>query len=231
MSAHERKTAGYVLDRVVQLLNDPNSQTWTRARLLVYLNNAQREISNVRPEAYVITKALDLVAGSRQNLPADAKYLIDVVCNLDGEAHGAACTIAKREDLDRADSGWRNMNLATSIVDNYMYDERAPRLFDVYPPSDGASRQLLVEYAGVPPDVANESEEIALADEFLDPVVYQVCRMAYSEETESPEYKANAEYFRAMFLESLGVQDQRLMLGEPGQSSEEVGRPEPQRGV
>ena len=226
MSAQQRKTAGYVLDRAIQLLNDPQSETWSRARLLTYLNSAQREVSNVRPEAYVRTVPVELVAGSRQALPSDAKYLIDVVCNLDGEDHGLACTLAKREDCDRSESGWRKMDRSSAVVENYMYDERAPRLFDVYPPSDGESRELLIEYAGVPQDVPDESTEIALSDEYIDPMVYWICRMAYSEETESPEYKANAEYYRAMFLESLGVQDQRLMMGEPGQSREEIGGPE-----
>lgn len=225
------KTVGYVLEQVRKILNDEGGDAWDESALISYLNIAQREVCNFRPEACVQTVTVNLIEGSSQTLSPDKKSLVDVVCNVSpDDREGRCATFVRREDLDRVDANWRE-EAPTQIVQQWAYDDRNPLCFDVYPPNDGTGR-LKVEVNATPSDlkysegVGYADQPVFLSDEYLNAMIYWTCRVAYTEESSSPEFSRRAEEFRLMFMECLQLQAQALDATEPGMSPEEVGTAE-----
>ena len=62
-------TGTNLLDRIRDTLQDTTSVRWTEAELLRYINDAQREIVNFRPESSATTTNVQLVTGTKQTLP------------------------------------------------------------------------------------------------------------------------------------------------------------------
>ena len=125
-------TAQSVIQRVVITLQDPTSIRWTVDELVRYFNDGMREIGIYRPDALEITaSAIALVAGANQQLPAGGLKLISIPCNGNG---GQAIRIVSREILDAQIPSWRSLPSST-VVKHYMYDERDPKNFYVYPPA------------------------------------------------------------------------------------------------
>ena len=227
--AEDSRTIGYVLDRVRFTLDDVGRDSggavWTDATLIAYLNIAQREICNVRPEAHVSTEILDLKHGVTQQLPAAAKSLIDIACNVRADgSDDAAVNLMRREDADRSDSNWRREAEDGEVVE-WAYDERNPRFFDVRPPNDGTGR-LKIEVYSTPPDVGSDrgrEDRIGLSDEYVNSLIYWICRLAYIENSTAPEYMRKSEEFRLMFYEGLGMQAETKTATEPNRDPAESG--------
>lgn len=225
------KTVGYVLGQVRKILNDEGGDAWDEAALISYLNIAQREVCNFRPEACVQTIIIDLDEGSSQTLTPDKKSLVDVVCNVGpDDREGRCATFVRREDMDRVDAAWRESD-RDQVVREWAYDDRNPLSFDVSPPNDGTGR-LKVEVYATPQDLKYEDDigyadqPVHLSDEYLNAMIYWTCRVAYTEESSSPEFARRAEEFRLMFMECLQLQAAALDATEPGMSPEEVGTPD-----
>lgn len=80
-------SAQSVIRRATDVLQDPTSIRWPVDELVRWLNDAQRAIVKVRPDALNITTTMALALGSRQDLdnatlsPPPAK-LIEITRNL-----------------------------------------------------------------------------------------------------------------------------------------------------
>lgn len=142
--------------RAVEILQDTTSIRWPLNEITRWLNDGQREIVLYRPDAMVTNGALALTSGSKQSIaamtPAGAK-LIEVVRN--SAAPKRAIRDVNREVLDNSSPGWHNLAGVTEIL-HYMFDERDPRTFYVYPPSSGAS-SIDVVYSALPTDIVEPS--------------------------------------------------------------------------
>ena len=61
-------SAASIIHRATDLLQDQTSVRWPANELVRWLNDAQRAIVKVRPDAMNTTATMTLVAGSRQDL-------------------------------------------------------------------------------------------------------------------------------------------------------------------
>ena len=77
-------TGNNLLSRIKDTLQDTTSVRWPEAELLRYINDAQREIVNFRPESSAKTANVQLVTGTKQALPTDGLRLIKVTRNMSG---------------------------------------------------------------------------------------------------------------------------------------------------
>ena len=68
----------YITDQVNNQLVDDGFIRWPKEKLIDYLNDAQRAIAIVRPDAFVIETEIVCVAGTKQSLPSDALRLVDI---------------------------------------------------------------------------------------------------------------------------------------------------------
>ena len=61
-------TGANIITRVQDTLQDTTSVRWSEAELLRYINDAQREIVNLRPESSADHANVQLVAGTEQTI-------------------------------------------------------------------------------------------------------------------------------------------------------------------
>lgn len=119
-----------IIHRVNVLINDKGFIRWSKAELLDYLNDAQKAIVLRRPDAYCVdVDDFACVSGTKQRIPDDAIRLIDIPRNATG--HSIKGPYARRY-LDDLYPDWHSVNDA-SHVEAYVYDERNPKTFYVYP--------------------------------------------------------------------------------------------------
>ncbi|SVD59796.1 uncharacterized protein METZ01_LOCUS412650, partial [marine metagenome] len=83
-------TAAEIISRVQDTLQDTTSIRWPKTELLRYMNDAQREIVNLRPDSSSVSANIALVVGTAQTLPAAGLRLIKVVRNM--SAAGGSAT-------------------------------------------------------------------------------------------------------------------------------------------
>lgn len=105
---------------------------WTNQELVEYLNDAYRFLVEVEPEAFADNSEFECAAGTRQEIPANASRLIAVKRNIDGRMMPVTATDS--ETLGRVRPYWHSEN-PTNEQELFVYDERDPKRFYVYPPA------------------------------------------------------------------------------------------------
>jgi len=147
-------TALEVISKAETLLQDTTNVRWSELELLGWLNDAQREVSMLRPDACSRMVNIALVAGTRQSLPVDGTATLRATRNMGagGVTPGRAIRHVPIDLLDSNVPGWHSAT-ATAEVLHVAVDHRLPRTFFVYPPSTGAA-QIEMIYSAPPADVA-----------------------------------------------------------------------------
>lgn len=137
-------TAADVMRRASIILQDTDAVRWTAVEICDWLNEAQRTIVSIKPNALSRTVTLTLVNGTRQSLPPEYTMLSKVVCNvsLSGARGKVVKTLARREVIDSAIPGWHDPSRLpfSNIVGTVWQDYMAPREFYVIPGNNGAGR-------------------------------------------------------------------------------------------
>ncbi|MDC9527612.1 hypothetical protein PSH54_19220 [Pseudoalteromonas sp. Angola-30] len=197
-----------ILMRVNKLLNDPNFTRWTKEELLNYLNDAQRAIVLRRPDSYTVdTDDFTCVEGTKQLLPVDALKLIDVTRNESGKAIRGPYN---RQVLDDNYDTWY-AGKESSEVELYIYDERNPKTFYVYP-GVIADVKLTLVYSKAPPAISladNEAGEvIALDDIYVNAIIEWILYRSYMKDAEYAANPNKSQMHMNAFKSQLGEKSQ-----------------------
>ena len=181
-------TAASIINEAADLLYDETNVRWPTDELEDYLNNGQREIVLLRPDAYPTREAFALVqTNTRQVIPSGGISLIDVCLNVDVSdvPSGRAITLIDREELDKTRPNW-HIETEASEIKHFTFDPRNPKEFFVYPPP-AAGLYVELIYAASPPDCAASgnafatSHAYALGDKFtVTDYVYEVVKAGTS---------------------------------------------------
>lgn len=183
-----------ILERVAVTLEDPEFVRWPKAELLDWVSEAQIAIART-PGTYSVTKRVKLKEGTRQELPADAWGLLSVTRNFDEDDRPMTpVRLVTRSLLDCCVPDW-HMLPEYPIVENYVYDDRYPKEFYVFPPNDG-SGTVEVVYMGIPQEVTSEDDVLILDDTYLPAILNYVLFRALSKES---DYAAGAQSAAAYF--------------------------------
>lgn len=218
-------TGANILSRVEDILQDTGNVRWSEAELLRYLNDGQRAVVNVRPEAAADHSNVQLVTGTEQTIPDVALRLIKVVRNMSaagGSATGKrAIRLVNRTILDSQEPDWHDPTVTGgavhgTTVKHYVFDEDDPRKYYVYP---GVSGNAYVEIvtARNPTDLANTSATLYIDDIYANPIVDFVLYRAFLKDA---EFAGNAErsgMHYQLFTASLGVGGQAQFTLSPNQ--------------
>ena len=180
-----------VLSRVSTLLQDTTNIRWTKAELLNYLSDAQREVCFLKPDAHAKTATLTLTADTKQAIPADGVTLIDVVRNMTGTKR--APRAVTREILDAQIPGWHSSTPAAE-VQHFTFDPQNQKIFYVYPPNTGTG-SLEIVYAASPVELT-DGATLAIDDVWMPALVNYVMYRCYSKDA---EYAANAQLAAAYY--------------------------------
>lgn len=204
------KTIKSVLERVVGTLNDDASVTWTLQDLVRYLNDGQMDMHVKRPDLFLLEVEQTLASGHRQTLPDGGSKLIDITANTLGDK--SHITRVPRALLDAQSPGWRSMSPELEIA-HFTYDERQPKVFEVYPPALSTSKVML-EYASVPADLPIPASgatldsitgDINVPDLQATALQHYICFRCYAEGTQEGN-GARAQGYLALFADALDVE-------------------------
>lgn len=209
---------------VQKSLLDTNGVHYTLPDLASYMHQGELVIGHLRPDELVIEEDLQLVAGTRQNLPANATRLIDVLRNrgrTGAIAEGPGIRLVERGSLDDMGTGintgldWRTSDSSgaqQTEVWEYNYDGRYPDRFDVFPPMSDGDTWVSVTYEAVPPTypitagALDDPLQVTLVGMKYKPALIEWCMYrALSREDDLTEASVNGSANYQRFFELLGA--------------------------
>jgi hypothetical protein len=210
-------TAKYFIDKAsIQLLDQGNIR-WTRAELLGWINDAQRQITVMSPNATNKVAVVKLDPGTRQNIPADGWTLLDIIryMGTTGTTPGRVPRIISQQILNDFNPNWHAAIPAT-IPLNYVYDQQDQTVYYVYPPSNGKG-YLQINYSPVPADVTSESSTLYVNDIFQTAVLDYVLYRANSKDAEYAPGMALASGYLQTFMATMGAKSDQEIKNSPNQ--------------
>jgi len=191
-------------------LSDLTGITWPATELATYLNDGQRQLVIVRPDAGATTASFVPAAGARQVLPAGAVVLMDIPRNTAGTKK--AIRKVDQAMLDAFNPDWQSMTGVTEII-HFSYDPREPNVFMLYPPAAGAGASVELIYSAMPADVATPggaaystaTGNISVADQWAEALLNYVLARAYAKDGETLNAQLSQTYM-GTFAALIGVQ-------------------------
>lgn len=208
-----------IIDKAGLLLQDDGVR-WSDSELLGWVNEAQKEIVLLKPDAYSTNEIVPLVQGTKQTIPADGLLLLSVIRNIsiDGATPGTPVRIVDRSVLDMTQPLWHIENPSTGAR-HYVYDSRDPKHFYVHPAQGVEPGSLEIVYSTAPPEVAL-GDNISLDDIYTSAILNYVLYRAYMKDA---DFAANIErsgLFYQAFQSSLGIMNKIEERDDPnGQPS------------
>lgn len=201
-------TAQAIINQAAFTLQDVANVRWTRAELLGYVNDGQRDLCLIKPDAYAINASAQLVAGTRQTIPADGNAFVRIVRNMGaaGTTPGRAPRQIALTTMDQQNPNWHSATPA-AVVQEYVYDDRDPKIFYVSPPQPAANMGYIdLLYHASPANLALEASTIILDDVYKTALVNYVIYRAYLKEGEFTN-PTGAMAHRSEFLNLLGFKE------------------------
>ena len=216
-------TGANLLLRIEDSLQDTTNVRWSEAELLRYINDAQREIVNLRPDASADHANVQLSTGTEQAIPDVGLRLIKVVRNM--SAAGGSATgkrtirIVDREILDTLEPDWHDPAVTgeaahTTSVKHYVFDEDDPRKYYVYPGVAGNAYVEIV-FSRTPTDLANTSATLYIDDIYANAVIDYALYRAYLKDAEFAGNQQRAGMHYQLFTSSLGAGGQSQTVVSP----------------
>jgi len=188
---------------------------WPNSELQDWLNDAQKEIVLYRPDANTANEEFTPTASSsKQSIPAAGLRLIEVVRNTASTSDKTATRMIQRAIMDDQVPNW-HAAAASVNIEHWVYDERDPKTFYVYPNPTSAAR-LEIIYSTVPSDVdivnadetwktAATSTTIGLDDVYANAILDFMLYRAYSKDAEYAGNAGQAQSHMIAFSNSLGM--------------------------
>jgi len=184
-------TVQSVIDRAQTVLQDTTGVRWpVVGELVLWINDAQREIALLKPDASAANDTVTLVAGTKQTIPDGGNRLLKAVRNMSAGIGGAgrrAVRLVDREVLDAQTPDWHDPSVAgdaahAAVVKHYIYDESNPRNFYVYPGVSGSAYLEIIYSAN--PTVVDQAGDLSIPDIFANAIMNYVLYMAYMKDAE-----------------------------------------------
>jgi hypothetical protein len=201
-------TAQNIVDRASKVLQDTlASRRWGEDDQLVWLNEGQREIVSLKPDANTQNAAAQLTSGTKQTIPTGGLMLFNVTRNMgtDGSTAGNAILPIDMEAMDLMHPGWHAVT-ATTAISYFMFDPRDPKNWYCYPPSDGTGYAEQV-YSKVPTDVSAIDSAIGLDDIYAPALLDYLLYRDFSYDADFADNAARAHAHWAAFLQKIGRRD------------------------
>lgn len=204
-------TAQSIITRARKLFHDDTGVRWPDQECLDWLNDGQREIVLLKPNAYSVNAVVQLVPGTKQSIPQTGIQLIDIVRNMTGVAPnfttpGKVVRLVDREVLDSTIPTWHSSPAAADgQVDHYVFDGRDPKTFYVYPQAPATPNAVEMIYSAAPANVATITGTITLDDIYANALLDYIMYRSYSKDAEFAANENRAAGYYQAFLNSLGL--------------------------
>lgn len=203
-----------------ELAQDENNVVWSSPQALEWLNDGQRAVCNLRPDANALNHTVQLAVGTRQAITG--RRLFDIIRNMgsDGLTPGRAITLIDKQVMDEFNFNWHNAT-ASVEVEEYIYDLRDPTTFYVSPPvSNAASVYVELSEAVNPDNITDVGDPIALNDIYAPALIEWMCYRFFGRDSEvTPNHGRSLSYLQN-FYGLLGKKFQIEVLAKPKINSE-----------
>mgnify|MGYP000205126345 CR=1 FL=1 len=216
-------TGANLISRIQDSLQDTTGVRWTEAELLRYINDAQREVVNFKPQASADHSNVQLATGTEQSIPDVALSLIKVVRNMSatgGSATGKKSIRLVDEDiLNSIEPDWHDPTVTGdaahgSVIKHYMFDPDDPRRFYVYPGvKSGLNAYVELITSRSPTDLSATSSTIYIDDIYGNALVDYVLFRCYMKDSEFAGNAQRASQHYQLFLNSVssGISSKNLI--------------------
>lgn len=188
------------------------------ANWLDYLNDAQRALMIVRPDANAVTESVKLVAGTRQTLPNDSLRLLDVSRNMgiDGTVVGNTIRLAERDAQDMVRRDWHKKT-GVVIRDVYYNDKKDPDVFWVSPAVPSTPDVYIeITTSKMPTEVSDaDTDAIGVSDIYATAMQQWMLYRAYALATQALNQWQRAQFYFSSFFNVLGVKMRNDMWNSP----------------
>lgn len=208
-------TAASLVNKTLIILNDDGT-AWTKSELLGWLNDGQRVIVTVRPDAGAVHQTFQLAAGTLQSIPAGTLRVLKLLRNM-GAAGATPGTVIREiaaDILDRQVPDWHTGATvpAAAVVDRCVYNGEDPTHFWVYPPQPAVAMGFIEGLFSAPPtdctmntvDGSNVDSNLGIPDNYGPALIDYVLFRAYSKETDTRN-PAKGEAALSAFQTALGM--------------------------
>ena len=206
-------TANNILGRVNNILQNPVFVRWSQGEQLDYISDGQREIAMLRPSATATHANIQLATGTEQSIPADGLRLFSVNRNMSGTASNAtgarAISKVNLDVINSEEPSWHDPAVTGkaahgTVVKHYMFDDRDPRKFFVYPGVSGNAYAEIV-YSKNPTALTSMSDTIQVDDMFVNALINFVLYRSYLKEGEFAANFQRAGSHYQLFTQALGL--------------------------
>lgn len=215
-------TVQSVIDRVQAVLQDTTGVRWpVTAELVLWVNDAQREIALLKPDASAVNTTVTLATGTKQEIPSAGNRLLKVIRNMSASSGGVGKRAIRLVDLSVLDSQTPNWHdpattgdaAHTNVVKHYSYEEANPRNFYVYPGVSGNAYVELVYSAN--PATVTLSDNLSIPDIFANAIMNYVLYMAYMKDAEFAGNQQRASSHFQLFTASVTGKGQIDAISNP----------------
>lgn len=180
---------------------------WTQAEWLEYLNQGQRKVVELDPNANNITVTLSLVAGTLQTTPTDCIAVVDVPRNiLNSGADGRAIRQADYKLLSNAKPDWPTDPASITVL-NWLIDPRSKKQFYVYPPQPASPGKVQMLYSQTPPNLSTVNDTLTLQDQYRNAIFDYMLFRAYGKGSKPGNEKASQDAY-SRFIQAVTGQPQ-----------------------
>ncbi|CAB4135364.1 hypothetical protein UFOVP285_8 [uncultured Caudovirales phage] len=211
-------TAQSVINKAAIQLTDVGNARWTRAELLDWLNQGQKQIVVMSPSATNKVSVVQLTSGTRQSIPSDGWTLLELIryMGTNGSTPGRAIRVTSRELIDAFNPNW-HADAKSAAPKHYIFDAQDQTVFYVYPPSNGQG-YVQLNYSPVPPMITSESTVISVSDTFepalLDYILYRAC----SKDAEYAPGLQLASGYLSTFMAAMQIKSTSELANNPNQN-------------
>lgn len=201
-------TAGYILTRATNILQDSTNVRWPEDELIDYLNDGQRQIVLFRPDASVKNEAVQLTAGeTKQSIPDAGIRFLNPVRNMGvgGATPGEAIRIVDRDVLDTQRPDWHSRANSYGFIKHIVYDDLDPKTFYVFPKAPATAWYIDVVYSVAPTDCADSDAVISIDDVYANALLDYILYRAFSKDAEYAANQGSAAGYFNSFQNALGI--------------------------
>ena len=192
--------ASEIIARANETAQDETAVIWESSQALAWLNDGQRALASVRPDASILNHSVILQPGTKQSITG--LRLMAVVRNMgvDGATPGDAIRLVERGAKDESDISWHT-ETASAVVKEWIFDARTPREYYVSPPVVATPVvQVEVSEAVVPAAVSDVADPITLEDIYSPHLIEWILYRFFSRDSEeTPNIQRAISHFSAFF--------------------------------
>ena len=204
-----------------ELAQDDTNEVWSTPEALGWLNDGQRSVCILRPDANVLNHSVVLIPGTKQTITG--RRIMDIMRNMgsDGNTPGRAITIVDKKVMDEFNFDWHIATPAT-VIEEYMYDIRDPNTFYVSPPADGATPPYVeISEAVNPTDMTVTTDPIDLNDIYAPALIEWMCYRFFGRDSEVTPSHGRALSYLQNFYGLLGKKFEMDLLAKPKTNTED----------